>query len=117
MLLWTLALAGPRLPQRQKLPCRYAWLQSNYCTELSLSGLPSVACLADGCIETLEAILHTVLGYVWLLSLNSCGCLQKRTAQDGNDPLAWEMLGYLHTLRGNDAAATEALGKCVVSSR
>ncbi|CAK0764733.1 hypothetical protein CVIRNUC_003188 [Coccomyxa viridis] len=43
--------------------------------------------------------------------------LRKRTAQNGNDPLAWEMLGYMHTLRGNDAAATEALGKCVVSSR
>ena len=41
----------------------------------------------------------------------------KRTAQNGNDPLAWEMLGYMHTLGGNDAAATEALGKCVVSSR
>ena len=37
--------------------------------------------------------------------------------QKSNDPLAWELLGYLHTLRGDHAAATEALGKCFVSSR
>lgn len=53
-----------------------------------------------------------------MADVSQCPSLvQRRIAQNSNDPLAWEMLGYLLTLRGDNAAATEALGKCVVSSR
>lgn len=40
--------------------------------------------------------------------------MQRRTERAAGDVRAWEMLGYLHTLRGDHAAATEAFGKAVV---
>ncbi len=41
--------------------------------------------------------------------------MQRRAEAAPGEVLAWEMLGYLHSLRGEHAAATEAFGKAVVT--
>lgn len=43
-------------------------------------------------------------------------CSQVRTAGKPGNTLAWEMLGYLHSLRGNHEDAAEAFGKTVITS-
>jgi len=119
MLLWTWAMEVLHLLQRQKLPCRY------------VGRVCAVAEFLSPRARLCEALLHMCsafctagkprqpcLGSPQTTGSEDTICdLQRRIGGNSNDPLAWEMLGYLHTLKGNDAAATEALGKCVVSSR
>ena len=52
--------------------------------------------------------------FLWALLKTNC-VVQRRAEAAPGDVLTWEMLGYLHSLRGKHAAATEAFGKAVVT--
>lgn len=41
--------------------------------------------------------------------------MQRRAEVTPREVLIWEMLGYMHSIRGDHAAATEAFGKAVVT--
>lgn len=59
--------------------------------------------------------LSRVTSTSWKSSLFVYWPVQRRAEVTPGEVVTWEMMGYLHSIRGDHAAATEAFGKAVVT--